>query len=191
MVVVQSAVILSFFYTDTDDRTGSWHWLGTAISLCQTLGLHRHLEKFAPKHHFTTDKLRMFRRIWWTCFIRDCWLSLGQGRPMRIHPGFCDAPIPTVDDVASDLQNLPASIQNKYMPVDQVTLARLWVDLVKLSKVLGDVIHTSYRLRKSLPSIEEVKDFDHDILQVDCSSLDFDTDQTSAYHKHVLQTFQG
>ena len=103
VAVAQSAVLLAYFHTDTEDRAGvgggTWHWTGTAISLCQTIGLHRNPEAITPKDHFTQDQLHLFRRMWWSCFIRDRWLSLSHGWPMRIQLHNCDIPMPTVEDV--------------------------------------------------------------------------------------------
>lgn len=39
--MAQSAVLLSFWYADLEDRCGSWHWIGVAIGVCQTIGMHR------------------------------------------------------------------------------------------------------------------------------------------------------
>lgn len=41
--LIQSVILLAFWFVDAEDRNGSWHWIGIAISLCQTIGLHRTL----------------------------------------------------------------------------------------------------------------------------------------------------
>ncbi|KAK5700337.1 hypothetical protein LTR17_023012 [Elasticomyces elasticus] len=97
--LIQSVILLGFWYTDTEDRTGAWHWIGIAISLSQTLGFHRSPESVIDTNRLPERRRRLFRRIWWSCFVRDRWLSLAKGRPMRINPNDCDVPLPSMDDI--------------------------------------------------------------------------------------------
>lgn len=184
-------MLLSFFYTDTTDRTGAWHWLGTAISLCHSLGLHRRLENLVPEKHFTDDRLRLFRRIWWTCVVRDRWLSLGQGRPMRIQLDFCDAPMPTVEDVTLGLERLPDRLKTTFLQADQNVLANLWVSLVRVSKVLGDVINAFYGFQKSVTALSRVDDFDAQLSHIEYTDSLASADRRISFHTNVLQQFHG
>lgn len=190
LAVIQSTVLLAFFYTDTEDRTGAWHWTSTAISLCQGIGLHRDLETITPKDYFTKRKLSIFRRIWWSCFVRDRWLSLGFGRPMKIQLHDCDTPMPTIEDVTMDLKDIPSSVVEKYLFANQTRLAKLWIKFVKLSKALGSMIQIFYRLQRSTQDIEHVKQCEDEILQSDsgCAGKD-DTDPITAFHTYHLQIF--
>lgn len=99
--------------------------------------------------------------------------------------------MPKAEDITLDLQDLSLSIREKYLSANQTTLATLWIDLVSLSKILGTTIHKSYCLQDSLPTMEEVKKYDTQIMQVDSGLVDFDADQITTFHKHILQTFQG
>jgi hypothetical protein len=192
VAVAQSAVLLAFFYTDTEDRTTAWrawHWTGSAISLCQIMGLHRNLEAITPKDHFRPDQIRLFRRIWWSCFIRDCWLSLSHGWPMRIQLDHSDTPMPTVEDVTMDLKDLSSSIVRKYLSADQTALAKLWVNFVGLSKaLLGNGTQIYYSLQGSLPDIEAVKRYENGILQCDTNSIGGDhADPIAIFHAYDLK----
>ena len=190
VAVIQSAVLLAFFYTDTEDRTGAWHWTGTAISLCQSIGFHRDLEAVTPKDHFTKDKLSLFRRIWWSCFVRDRWLSLGFGRPMKVQLEDCDIPMPNVEDVTMELTVLPSSIIEKYLSANQNRLAELWIKFVKLSKALGSMIQVFYRLQRSMPDIDYVQKCENEILRCDPNGAGKDdTDPTTTFHTYHLQLF--
>ncbi|RAO67551.1 uncharacterized protein BHQ10_003563 [Talaromyces amestolkiae] len=41
LILIQSVLLLSFWYTDPQDHTGAWYWVGIAISLAQSIGIHR------------------------------------------------------------------------------------------------------------------------------------------------------
>ena len=190
MSLIQAVVLLAFWYTDSEDRTGAWHWTGTAISLCQTLGLHRDLGADTIKHHFTNDQLSLFRRIWWSCLIRDRWLSLAFGRPMKIQLEDCDVPMPGPEDVTTELKDVPGHVMDEYLPGRQDILAALWIKLVKLSKALGTMIQVLYRQQQVEPDLEIVKQCEYEMLQCALSDEEkAEIDPTTNFHVHHFQLF--
>ena len=44
LVLVQSALLLSFWFDDAEDIKQSWYWTGIAFGIAQALGLHRQLD---------------------------------------------------------------------------------------------------------------------------------------------------
>lgn len=82
--MIQSAILLAYYYIDLEDLDGSWHWLGIAISLCHTVGLHRNPRwELLQRSPFSPAQCAIWRRLWWCCYYRETWLALGLGRPMR------------------------------------------------------------------------------------------------------------
>jgi hypothetical protein len=82
--IIQSVLLLGYYYIDLEDLDGSWHWLGVAISLCHGIGLHRDAGwQRLPRSPFSVSQYAVWRRIWWCCYCREAWLALGLGRPMR------------------------------------------------------------------------------------------------------------
>ena len=156
---------MAFWYSDMEDRTGAWHWIGIAISLCQTLGLHRNpREDIVRRHHHLSTGL--LRRIWWTCLVRDRWLSLSMGRPLRIQLEDCDTPMPTVGDITMEIESIPDSIARSYLPKDpQRKLAQLWVRLLKISVALGTMIRIFYRLKGAEADLEDIKKCEEEIMK--------------------------
>ena len=99
--IIQSAILLSFWYVDREEIDGAWHWLGIALSLCHTLGLHRAWSNDAfAQTPFTHSFRTTWKRIWWCCFYREAFAAQGFGRPMRIHIDDCDIDMPTINDVS-------------------------------------------------------------------------------------------
>lgn len=138
LALIQAVTLMGFWYTDPQDITGAWHWIGIAISLSQTVGIHRGQQ----------DALR--RRIWWCLVVRDRWLSLAKGRPMRICDDDCDVPPPTAEDVTLELHDLDDS-PIAILPLRYDTLASMWVCFVNITCSLGRILKVHYGLNTNLP----------------------------------------
>ncbi|KIW35301.1 uncharacterized protein PV07_02004 [Cladophialophora immunda] len=156
LVLIQSVILMGFWYTDPQDHTGAWHWTGIAISLCQNLGLHRDTQSTFRSPGVSESFGRHARCLWWTCFIRDRWVSLAKGRPMRIHHEDCDVPMPTAGDVLFDLQQIPNDYLEKFIPLKYEPLAAMWVRFVHTSHALGNILRAHYRVKGPRPSLEAV-----------------------------------
>ncbi|KAH6657147.1 fungal-specific transcription factor domain-containing protein [Truncatella angustata] len=150
--IIQSVSLLAFWYSDLGERTESWHWMGIAIGLSQTLGLNRDPDRGQYNKRLSNRQRQLWRRIWWSCFFRDRWLSLGMGRPMRINTRDCDTPMPSAEDLTTEFNELSPLVRDRYMPFDFRQLADHWVVLLHLSKALGTILSENYRATGPLPS---------------------------------------
>ncbi|KAK4938335.1 hypothetical protein LTR10_021219 [Elasticomyces elasticus] len=147
--LVQSVTLLGFWYSDAEDKNGPWHWLGIAVGLCQVMGLHR-TPRLAVTKQSARLRQRLFRRIWWSCFMRDRWLSLGLGRPMRINIEDCDVQMPEVQDLTAELEQLAPEIANEYLPSSMIAHETIWIKLIELSHILGKILRAEYRSTMSV-----------------------------------------
>jgi hypothetical protein len=131
---------MSYWFVDSQDRTDSWHWVGVASSLSQTIGLHRNPGSLnVPDIH-----RRLWKRVWWCCVYRDRWISLGMGRPSRINLDDCDLPMLTKEDliVADQVSHLDEKSDTIITSCN--SFASLFVEATKLSIHLGSVLHCQY-----------------------------------------------
>lgn len=166
-VLIQSVLLLSSWYVDLDDRDGSWYWSGTAITLCHTMGLHR----ASVYAHMTPipfpERLRwIWRRIWWACFVRESWLAMSLGRPVRVHFEDCDEDLPTKAQVMDDLRGMPEHLRQRYLPRDVDILVESWVVLVSLVISLNQILTMHYRPRSKLPAPSVLLKQEADILKL-------------------------
>ncbi|KUJ13906.1 uncharacterized protein LY89DRAFT_590938 [Mollisia scopiformis] len=145
LVLIQSCILMSLWYTDPQDHTGAWYWIGIAISLSQTLGLHRCPQFNNRSQRLPETQQPMIRRIWWSCIVRDRWISLAKGRPMRIHHEDCDIPEPEAEDIMKNLASITAITRRKFVPSESDILAQMWINLVKISDSLGRILRIHYR----------------------------------------------
>ena len=154
-------------YTDLEDRDGSWFWIGTAISLSHTIGLHRASNYGSmPSGPFPARLRSLWRRIWWCCFYREVWLAQGFGRPMRVHIDDCDEVMPMTDEVLDELREVPIQLFDKYMPPDLATLLDLWVTLVHLCIELADILTMHYRPRSPVPSPQMIQEQENRLVEL-------------------------
>ncbi|CUS08759.1 unnamed protein product [Tuber aestivum] len=96
--LVQAILLMTYWYETPDDQKDTWHWMGVAISLSHTIGLHRD----PASSNMDPDRKKLWKRIWWSCFMRDRLVALGMRRPTRIKSEDCDVPMLTLDDFSID-----------------------------------------------------------------------------------------
>lgn len=150
-------LLLAFWYADSEDRDGSWHWIGIAISLCQTIGLYRNpsTERTGIRGTFPHQRqtlsirqLRLWQLLWWMSYFRDTWLSFGMGRPSRIDLSDCDMPLPTAADVTELTSGISPAHAQKYLPEDpNHTLSLVWASLLDITLVLGSILKNHYKAK--------------------------------------------
>lgn len=99
MLLVQALLLMSYWYETPDDQKDTWHWMGVAISLSHTIGLHRN----PAKSNMDPNRQKLWKRIWWSCYMRDRLVALGMRRPTRIKTEDCDVPMLTIEDFEIDI----------------------------------------------------------------------------------------
>ncbi|KAJ5033347.1 uncharacterized protein L3040_008465 [Drepanopeziza brunnea f. sp. 'multigermtubi'] len=103
--LVQSILLMTYWYETPNDQKDTWHWMGVAISLAHTIGMHRD-----PSHSgMEPAKKRLWKRIWWSCFMRDRLIALGMRRPTRIKNE--DFDVPPLEEADFEIAALPASVE--------------------------------------------------------------------------------
>lgn len=100
--LIQSLLLMTYWYETPDDQKDSHHWMGIAVSLSHTIGLHRNPEKSAT---MDLPRKRLWKRIWWSTYMRDRLVALGMRRPTRIKDADFDVPMLTLDDF--EVETLP------------------------------------------------------------------------------------
>ncbi|KFA78518.1 hypothetical protein S40288_01479 [Stachybotrys chartarum IBT 40288] len=145
LILVQALLLMTYWYETPDDQKDTWHWMGVAISLAHTIGLHRNPEttSIAPA------KQKLWKRVWWSCFMRDRLIALGMRRPTRIKDEDFDVPMLTEQDF--EIQALPEN--NTIIPSSCVVmwdmqmqreLAMMCIYKAKLCVCISHMLRTQY-----------------------------------------------
>jgi hypothetical protein len=136
---------MTYWYETPDDQKDTWHWMGVAISLAHTIGLHRNPEK----SNMEPKLKKLWKRIWWSCFMRDRLVALGMRRPTRVKDEDYDVPMLTEEDF--DVSPLPAC--NSIIPLEhtlardvaaQTQLAQMCIAKAKLCLCISHVLSAQY-----------------------------------------------
>jgi hypothetical protein len=136
LAVLQSLLLMSWWYGSPKQRRHTWHWTGLALSVALNMGLHR--EPTGGRQ--TEEERHIRRRLWWSLYIRDRLLALGTRRPMRIRDNSFNVTMLTLDDFDID-----ASTQIGISDVEDNTRTSLiCVELAKLCVCIGHVLSSQY-----------------------------------------------
>lgn len=136
---------MTYWYETPDDQKDTWHWMGVAISLAHTIGLHRDPEK----SNMEPQKKKLWKRIWWSCFMRDRLVALGMRRPTRVKDEDYDVPMLEEEDfeiaVLSEDNNIISQDCTLMRDVvAQRELAQMCIAKAKLCLCISHVLSAQY-----------------------------------------------
>ncbi|KAF2452051.1 hypothetical protein P171DRAFT_479061 [Karstenula rhodostoma CBS 690.94] len=156
IVLVQSALLMSYWYSNSADVKQSWYWTGIAFSISQSFGLHA-LTKARPR----TQEETLWRNIWLCCLLRDTWQAFGRGRPLRLSSTSIE--INTIETPTCQLADLMLHGDPLYSPREVVELGALWQKTVSISNVLRDMLMTKRPLTpaRAKESEKNLRDVDY------------------------------
>ncbi|EGE79961.2 hypothetical protein BDDG_02902 [Blastomyces dermatitidis ATCC 18188] len=126
---VRTAMLISIFLYETNLKSASWVWLGSAVRIAQDLGLH-------IESAYSPMETVLRRRVWWALYAWERLVVLETGRPLMIHDEDCDVELlSSVDDRLTDGDSL--SRGEKLAPVLAIThVMRAVSQLTKSLKTL-------------------------------------------------------
>lgn len=82
---------------------------------------------------------------------------------MRINLDDCDTPIPTLHDLMNDIAGSLDTSGGRLLYDDCLVLAKYWLNLLKLSILLGGVLANNYR-PASKPTLQDIETQELNIL---------------------------
>ncbi|KAI1618989.1 transcriptional regulatory protein [Exophiala viscosa] len=146
VTVVQGVLLMTYWYENPDDPKDVWHWLGVAISVARTIGLNCDTSN-APL--MSMQQRRLWKRIWWCCFMRDRLIAIGMRRPMRINKGDFDVPMLGLSDfetepLPTELTRLLGGCPAVKDISTRVTLAKMCMALADLCMCITQVLAVQY-----------------------------------------------
>ncbi|KAN0122880.1 Fungal specific transcription factor domain containing protein [Hyaloscypha variabilis] len=154
ITVSQALFLMSFWRAGPLLEKDTRHWLGAAISLAQTKGMHRS----SSTSTFVDAKLR--KRIWWSLYIRDRQCSAALGLPTRIRDEDCDIEMLDPSDFEEeDYVSLP-----NYLGVQKTEHILYAIEMARLARYLGKIV-----LREFSPVDAPKKDAERARLKDDLS----------------------
>jgi hypothetical protein len=144
--LIQSLLLMTYWYETPDDQKDSHHWMGIAVSLSHTIGLHRNPEK-SPA--MDKQRQRLWKRIWWGTYMRDRLVALGMRRPTRIKDADFDVPMLELEDFECEAipegpSCIPADSNLLRNVEKQRRLAIMCIEKAKLCICISHVLSVQY-----------------------------------------------
>ncbi|KAH0836063.1 hypothetical protein FOPE_04335 [Fonsecaea pedrosoi] len=103
VTIVQALFLMCFWWGSPMDKKDFSHWLAASIHLAQVTGMHRSTKD----SHLSIKDRRLWKRIWWTLYVRDHFDAASVGRPMIIHDDDCDVEPLCLTDFECDENGMP------------------------------------------------------------------------------------
>jgi hypothetical protein len=132
IVLIQSALLLSFWFDDVEDVKQSWYWTGIAFSIAQALGLHIPLSSDAQEPQ-SKDR-GQWNTVWQCCILRDAWLSYSMGRPLRLDDVARNA-APQLS-TSSRFENMKFKGSLLYSPDEEQDFGKMWLSALTTVRIL-------------------------------------------------------
>ncbi|KAJ9602287.1 hypothetical protein H2200_013142 [Cladophialophora chaetospira] len=147
IALVQSLLMLNYWYVSENDQKDPWHWLGICVSLATSIGLNQAFT-YTQKDQKTAA---VWRRIWWCCIYRDRVISISMRRPMRIKNEDIRLPLLKMDDfeTKSVTSTVPCMRDCGFLvdPYTRTMLADMFIAKIKLLVFVGQILKDFYHLR--------------------------------------------
>jgi hypothetical protein len=143
--LVQALLLLTYYYETPDDQKDTWHWMGVATSVAHTIGLHRNPDR----SNMNSKKTKLWKRIWWSTYMRDRLIALGMRRPTRIKAEDYDVPMLELDDfeivaIPDNITCVPADCLVARDVEMQRQMAVMCIEKAKLCLCISHVLSKQY-----------------------------------------------
>lgn len=147
VTVVQSVLLMTYWYESPDDPKDVWHWLGVAISLARTIGLNCDTST-SP---LSLEKQKLWKRIWWCCYMRDRLVAIGMRRPIRIRDDDADVPMLEVTDfetqsLAPELNRMLGGCSVMRDTAKRELLAHMCIAMIRCCQCITKVLAAQYSM---------------------------------------------
>ena len=151
ITLVQALLLMTYWRESPNGRKETHHWIEVAISLSHKIGLHRNPEKSIALEPW---RQKLWKRIWWSAYIRDTQIALGTRRSTRIKDVDFDVPMLQLADFELDaLPNgtycIPTDCKVMQDTEKQRQLAVMCIEMAKLSLCISHILSVQYGVTSS------------------------------------------
>ncbi|VUC30732.1 unnamed protein product [Clonostachys rosea] len=151
LALVQSLLLMTYWYDCPDDDQDTWYWMGIAVTKAYVIGLHRSPDQL----NISPQEKRLRRRVWWCCIMRDRMLALTIRHPPRIRDNEFSVRALSLDDF--DLSPPSSALVNLFTnsrfvcpdSKEKRDLATMCVELTRLCLILGRLLRVVYTIMGS------------------------------------------
>lgn len=156
--MVEVIMLFSFYHQVLNASSGYYVFSGVCLRAATTMGMH--VNSPANDAHLTKQEIEHRRRLWWSIYIVDRYMSAKLGFPISIPEEsiITDLPQDIADDPGSELSEFPpANYMNAFIRVMQISswmLLHLYQPSIynkKLLPTISSVLSKLYDWRRTVP----------------------------------------
>ncbi|KAF6813376.1 hypothetical protein CPLU01_14665 [Colletotrichum plurivorum] len=194
IVLLQVAILMSFWGGGPDDIWNFYSWIGMGVTMAETIGCHRSMAGINIK---AQDK-SLLRRLWWVLVVRDASSAALIGRPFKVNLDHCDVEALSPADFEHDSapSECSASQHARHSTLYQIQATKLTLILRRIIKACfqpqkeSSLDSTSLRQllgewRSQLPPELNWSGNVGEHLNVSASTL------CTVYNHHIILTYLG
>ena len=145
--LIQSLLLGNYWYVSENDQKDPWHWLGVCISLATSIGVNQ-VVTYSKKDSKTC---RLWRRLWWTCVLRDRIITASMRRPMRLKDEEINLSPLTLSDFETQpiTTDIPALRDCPFITDTAIrkNLAQICIANICICLCIGRIMKSLYHLR--------------------------------------------
>ncbi|BFZ61319.1 hypothetical protein YB2330_002383 [Saitoella coloradoensis] len=145
---VQASILAALYLITAGQRNGCWTFVGIAIRVSQSFGLHRKAGSQSVRDDgIDGANSEMRKRVWWTLYALETYIASTLGRPIAIRYEDCDVEWPVVPESSSG------------DPIEPEPLRSLFIlHTAKLATVVDEIMRRIYPARQTESTMDVVKD---------------------------------
>ncbi|PYH94539.1 hypothetical protein BO71DRAFT_475767 [Aspergillus ellipticus CBS 707.79] len=144
---IEAIMLLVLYHLRTSSASKVWYLIGLAMRICIDLGLHRGSQYQKMNPH----RGQMRRRLFWSVYLVERYISWSLGRPFSIAEEEFDADVPA--DVEDSCTDDPME-QTQHSPQYQVLGgSRRFIALTRLQRIMSQIHTRIYRTDKTTTAL--------------------------------------
>ncbi|EXJ63418.1 uncharacterized protein A1O5_11467 [Cladophialophora psammophila CBS 110553] len=145
VTIIQCVLLMTYWYESPNHPKDIWYWVGIAVAFARSVGLNC----IPQESSGTVQEKRLWKRIWWGCYMRDRLVAAGMRRTMRIKEEECCVEGLGIEDFEactslSDFEHMIGSACATGDGPTHANLVRLCIALVELCKIVADILTLQY-----------------------------------------------
>lgn len=154
ITLIQALLLMTYWRESPNGRKETHHWIEVAVSLSHKIGLHRNPEESTTLEPWGK---KLWKRIWWSAYIRDSQIALGTRRWTCMKGVDFDVPMLQLADFELDTEsNDPCYILADCKVVQntekQRQLAVMCIEMAKLCMCISHILSVQYGATSSTGS---------------------------------------
>jgi len=137
---IQALILMSTWWKLPKEQKDGWHWIGIALLLARTIGLHRDINA----QNLSAKIRALRRRLWWSFIVRDTLASIATNHVPLIRDSDFSVASLTMADFEHDTSPRIISMFNGNPNLEVLKFSEIAIQTVHICRLIKQVLFTAY-----------------------------------------------